>query len=524
MTPVVILHFHGSTYIPRLCNYSSVTHQQLIHKLVMASIFSLTDDCLLRILSFFDDPYVFHCFILTCQRFYHVSKNANSVLHLELLKSKAENYVKRYVVDEANSYDKYCCLVDLLRRLSHLSTSKRLLTNDKVVDAWQRSGPVVAKLLTWLRSTESSREEGEPRATCYKERGKFTLQLPSCAKKMAIETSHFGDYGHNYDRELTIRVSCEDLNAKSERFSRDHPEDYMYMTEKAVNGVARSMKGVIEVLQKELGDTVPPINGRFFIWFCFCFPNGSPLDEEQRLRFKDESRNTKPTTTSVMSAIHQFHKNLESENTMQKLLSEWEAGEQRDSTYCKPLVETFHLLALRSEAEIFDALQKDAQQFYNIANDYSFEKLPKQLLLQLILRTSLVTSDYNAGSIADKYVQSKIQFKCIGGNSIQVFGGMRGDGASYPTWYEIDLEFTLPDGKVIKLEAEEKPLEIEKLSPVTELVKKSISQGIPQELIPKIGNLLIAVYFLAALGFGAEEQFIETYNKPLLSESEEESE
>ncbi|XP_067042468.1 uncharacterized protein [Acropora muricata] len=341
---------------------------------------------------------------------------------------------------------------------------------------------------------------------------------------MVIETTHFGDYGHNYDRELTIRVSCEDLKAKSERFSKHHPEDYMYMAEKEVSRVAESMKGVIEVLRKELGDTVPPINGRFFIWFCFFFPNESSLDEEQRLRFKDESRNTKPTTPSVMSSIHQFHKNLESENSVQKMLSEWEAGGQRDSTYGKVLVETFHLLALRSEAEVFDALQKDVEQFYNIANDYSFEVLPKQLVLELILRTSLVTSDFNAGSIADKYVQSKVQFKCIGGNSIQVFGGMHGDGASYPTWSEIHLEFTLPDGKVIKLEAEEKPLEIEKLSPVTELVKKSISHGIPEELSPKIGNLLIAVYFLTALGFGVEEPFINTYGKLLLPESEKDEE
>ena len=490
----------------------------------MASILSLSDDCLLRILSFFDDPYVFHCFILTCQRFYHVSKNANSVLHLKLLKSKAENYLKRYVVGEGNSYDKYRCLVNLLHRLSNLSASRRLLTYEKVVDAWQRCGPVVAKLLTWLRNAESSKEEGEPRATCYTESRKFTLQLPRCAKKMVIETSHFGDYGHNYDIELTIRASCGDLNAESEGFSSSHPGDYMYMGEEEVNGVAESMKGVIEVLQKELGDTVPPINGRFFIWFCFFFPNGSGLNVEQRLRFKDESRNTKPTTASVMSAIHQFHKNLESENSVQKMLSDWEAGEQRDSIYSKLLVETCQLLALRSEAEVFNALQKDAKRFYNIAHDYSFEKLPKQLLLQLILRTFLIKSGYSAGSIANKFVQSKVQFKCTGGNSILVFGSMHGDGASDPTWFELYLDLTLPDGKVIKLEAKETPLEIEKLSAVTELVKRSISHDIPEKLVSKISNLLIAVYFLAALGFNVRERFIERYNNLLSSESEEEEE
>ena len=86
VTPVITIHWLYFMYKLYICHcYSCVTHQQLIHKLVMASILSLTDDCLLRILSFFDDPFVFHCFILTCQRFYHVSKNANSVLQLKVI-------------------------------------------------------------------------------------------------------------------------------------------------------------------------------------------------------------------------------------------------------------------------------------------------------------------------------------------------------------------------------------------------------------------------------------------------------
>ena len=78
---------------------------------------------------------------------------------------------------------------------------------------------------------------------------------------------------------------------------------------------------------------------------------------------------------------------------------------------------------------------------------------------------------------------------------------MHGDGASYPTWLEIQLEFILPDGKVLKLEAEDKPLEVEKLSPVTELVKEGIIQRMGGECIPKISNLFTAAYFLQALEF-----------------------
>ncbi|XP_068720119.1 uncharacterized protein [Montipora capricornis] len=489
----------------------------------MASLLLLTDDCLLRVVCFIDDPYSFQSFTLTCQRFYQLTKNAKSVLHPKLLKAKAANSIKRYIVEIGDDYHRCCKLNDLLGRSAHLTASKRLLTYDEVIGVWQRSGPLVAKLFTWLRSEKSSREEGEPRATCYTECRKITLHLPKCAKEMTIETSHFGDYGHNYDRELSIFVTCGDLKVRSERFSSHHPEDYMYMEDEEVAGVVDSMKEVIELLQKEVGETVKPISGRFFIWFCFCFPHECNLDEEHRLCFKDTSRNAKPTPASIQPSIDQFHKKLEEENSVEKLASEWKAGEKQDSKHAKNIAESIALLTLRSDKESFGALRSDVKHFYGIANDYSFKKLPKQLVLQLILRTSLVQSGYDAGSIADKYVQSKVLFKCISGKTMEVFGGMHGDGASYPTWDEVELQFTLPDGKLIKLEAREKPLELERLGPVTELVKKSISQSIPEKLIPKIGNLLIAVYFLAALDFCVEEPFIDTYNKPLLSESESES-
>ena len=81
---------------------------------------------------------------------------------------------------------------------------------------------------------------------------------------------------------------------------------------------------------------------------------------------------------------------------------------------------------------------------------------------------------------------------------------MHSDSAGLPSWDEVRLELTLRDGKVIELQVESsrysrkiKKLEIEQLSPVTELLQEVISQNLQgEDCTPKIGNLLTAVYFL----------------------------
>ena len=170
----------------------------------MASVFSLTDDCLLGIVSRIDDPSSFYSFVLTCQRFRQVAENTRSVLHTNLLRAKAEYSIKRYIVEIGDDYDKCCKLKDLLRDSFRLTAAKRMITYDKVINVWESNRPVAANLFTCLRNQEFSEEEGEPRATCFTEYRNFTLHLPSCGKNMTIETSYFGDYGHNYDPELSI--------------------------------------------------------------------------------------------------------------------------------------------------------------------------------------------------------------------------------------------------------------------------------------------------------------------------------
>ena len=68
------------------------------------------------------------------------------------------------------------------------------------------------------------------------------------------------------------------------------------------------------LLQKEIGETIPPMTGYFFIWLCGFFPDALlpnawcfNLLQEHRLRFKDAARNTKPTLASVQCDLDEYH-------------------------------------------------------------------------------------------------------------------------------------------------------------------------------------------------------------------------
>lgn len=314
-------------------------------------------------------------------------------------------------------------------------------------------------------------------------------------------------------------------------FTRYCPEDYLYWGEEDIPAAAKPMKPVIQLLQKELGDTTPPITDLFFVWLCFFFPNADNLLDEHKLSFKDAGRNEKPTPGSVQSAIDWFHQNLQAETKFQDLVSGWKSDDEQESKYSKLIVETIHVLSQRAEMKLLQRLQEDAAGFYHIAYDYELKKLPKQLLLDLLLRTSLEASNYSPGSISDKFVKSRVSFRCMGNKVIKLWGGIHGDGASYPSWDRLELKFTLPDGKMLKLDtgyldnrSKERPLPIEQLSPVTELLQEGISVRMQGEKIPEIDNLVTAVYFLHALQFSeADGTFLGEHGQLIQSESSEES-
>ena len=387
----------------------------------MASILSLPDDCLYKIVCCIDDPSSFHNITLTCKRFLQVTENAKRALHTNLLRAKAEYFIKSYIVEiSSNKTDsvftsrkngrvKYDKLRDLLRDSVRLTTAKGILSYDRVIDVWQRNGAVAAKLFTWVRNLESRVEAEEFQTdSSFAEHRNTTLHLPNCGKSMVIEASHSGDYVQSYDPELKIHITCGDLDVISEGFPRSSPEDYMSWKKEEVSDAIKPMQAVIKILQQELGETVPPITDHFFIWLCFFFPDKSNLLGENRLSFKDSARNIKPNHASVQTVMDQFHEEQQFETKLQNLVSGWESCEQleskhskrtleswefdelqessdwssdsssdsqlssQESTYSKMIAETIHVLAQRSETKILECLQEDASRFYEIATYYDF--------------------------------------------------------------------------------------------------------------------------------------------------------
>ena len=171
--------------------------------------------------------------------------------------------------------------------------------------------------------------------------------------KTTIKTSVIEDDDNFiYDSESSIHVTCGDLDVKS-GFSHGVPERYDYWEDEEIRDAVEPMKEVIELLQKELGETVPPVIDHFFFWLCYFFPDERSLPEIHKLSFKDVVRNTKPTPASVQAAIHQFRKYQDIKNRFEKLVSEWETGEDKESSNSKMIAETVRLLAQRSEAKVF---------------------------------------------------------------------------------------------------------------------------------------------------------------------------
>lgn len=157
------------------------------------------------------------------------------------------------------------------------------------------------------------------------------------------------------------------------------------------------MKAVIDILQSELGETVPSITHHFFLWLYFFFPDMSNLLGENRLSFKDATRNMKPTVVSVQSAIDQCQMDQQFEASLQKLVSGWESDEEHDSVNSKMIAEIVRLLSQRSEAKILVNLLTNASRFWDlydsiISHVFDMTKLPKRLQLDLLQRTSIAES------------------------------------------------------------------------------------------------------------------------------------
>ena len=268
------------------------------------------------------------------------------------------------------------------------------------------------------------------------------------------------------------------------------------------------MKPVVKLLQEELGDTVPPITDIFFIWLCYFFPHRKNLVVEHKLRFTDPSRNEKPTLGHAQPAIDLFHQNFQAETKLKSLVSGWNDTESDISSL---IAKTVVVLIQRSETKFLEKLEGVAESFYRITSDYDLKLLPKRLLLDLILRTKLEFSNYSPGSIANKFVESIASFRFSEGKVVKVWGGFHGNGRGESSWDDLlELKVTLPDGKEFKLASYRRhapSIEIEKLSPVTELFQQGICKCMKEEKhIPMLDDRFTAFYLLHVLKFGREDE------------------
>lgn len=514
----------------------------------MAPILSLPEECLCKIVSFIDHPRTFYRVALTCKRLLQVTRNTRCVLHARLLKFKALYFIRRYDVETDLDEEKRDKMRKLVCGYAQLTKAREFLTYDKVIDLWQKNGPVAAKLLTWVRNQQDGdevffRDDWDGFITINKNQT-LTLRLPGGGQTLVIETDYVEEYPIEEDSKITmIHITSEDLQLdvtlkefhcwSSVSFHDDYGQpkyldcvdldDDVHLSK--YNAKFAPLRPVIHILQKELGETVPPITSYFFIWLCYFFPDASNLDEAHRLSFKDAGRNVKPSYASVQPAINEFQQDQQIETKLERLVAELNREEDQKSKYSSLCAEAVRTLSQRSEAKILKQLEEHAPRFRSVVTDYDMRELPKELLLDLVLRTSLEKRGYRPGAIADKYVEGTVYFRCVGGKLMKVHGSMHGDGASYPTWDEMELKFTLPDGNVLSLEGRNRPLQIEDLTPVTELLRQGVSQRMQEEKhIPNFGNLFTAAFFLSALGMNVDsETFLGRYDKLIPSESEDES-
>ena len=297
----------------------------------MASILSLPEECLCKIVSFIYHPRTFYSVALTCKRFLQVTRNTRCALHSHLLQFKAGYFTGRYYVEIDLDEEKREKMRKLLCGCAQLTKAREFLSYDKVIDLWQKNGPVAAKLLTWVRNQQDGdevffRDDWDGFMTINKNQT-LTLRLPGGGQTLVIETDYVEEYPIEEDSKITmIHITSEDLQLdvtlkefhcwSSVSFHEDNGQpkyldcvdldDDVHLSK--YDAKFGPLRPVIHILQKELGETVPPITSYFFIWLCYFFPDKLNLHEEHKLIFKDAARNRKPTYASIQPCLDEYHK------------------------------------------------------------------------------------------------------------------------------------------------------------------------------------------------------------------------
>ena len=354
----------------------------------MASILSLPEECLGEIVSFICDRRTFYSVALTCKRFLQVTRNTRCAPHSRLLQFKAEYFIRRYndEIDlDEEKRDKSDKMKKLVSACAQLAKAREFLTYDKVIELWQKNGPVAAKLLTWVRNQQLDRDEvisvdySEGISLTWRKNQTLTLRLPSGRQTLVIETDvNFTTYStqEELSKITMIHITSEDLQLDvnfeegidcwsqfppHEGYGQPNYLDSVYFSDDRLHSSENDarfapLRPVIHILQKELGETVPPMTNYFFIWLCYFFPDKLNLHEEHKHIFKDAASNRKPTYASIQPCLDEYHRVQQFETTFRKLFSEWEDDLSNESYNARMIVETIRLLTQRSQVDTLKCL------------------------------------------------------------------------------------------------------------------------------------------------------------------------
>lgn len=335
-----------------------------------ASILSLNDDCLLHIMPNIDDPRSFYSFAVTCSRLFKLSLTEQS-WHINVAKKKMEYHAQTFLREIRPKPLMYLNLKSLVRGVERAFVIYKIIrpTLDNVLKIWRTRGPVAAEVFTWITDVECTDSREAVTQIYFNEhidRSRITLYLPQRCERIKIFTT----FDHRDDAIiLTIDVSLGSRELTvSGHFS---VSELMYFTwsEERLSKATKLLQPAIDMIQDELGETSPSINGNFLLWFCF-LPNSLFMDQDvlnrndpTKLYFSNGSRNNEPTIHWIQPSLQRFDNMAD---------DEWEMKNICESKHVKKMLKSYNRV-------------RRAEQFHNkVSQDTCCLAIGPNQLLELL--------------------------------------------------------------------------------------------------------------------------------------------
>jgi hypothetical protein len=246
---------------------------------------------------------------------------------------------------------------------SSFLSSHHPLCYDDILDVWENSGPVAAKIYSWTQKQTSNIDDGNGFVS-YRN---TTLHLPGCNQIMTISCGHFDsgfDPEYDDDQLMFIRVKCgQDMDVKTNNFPDVSAHGYRQWAWSDTRAALEDIRPAINLLQDELGQTeYPIIDTDFFIWLSFFSFTEEYYKHDGRLKFTNSVNNDKPTPESVQPALERYHQNQPEEYVNKEVVSKWKQQLYQDKINpierIKTLVDLVVCLIQRSEMKAVEKLIK----------------------------------------------------------------------------------------------------------------------------------------------------------------------